>query len=426
MRNFFSIALLGIILLAAFASVPSYAQAGNLDSSFGHQGKTTTVFGSGIDAMPSDAAIQVDGKIVVVATVGVVQNLATGAFGVMRYLPSGALDSSFGSGGVALTAVGNFINSANAVTIQSDGRIVVAGEMQTANGTTDTFAVVRYNPDGSLDNTFGRGGKVTTEFFASPIVGVRETANAVLIQPDGKILVGGSARQGGRRSVTFTALARYNSNGSLDPLFGSGGKVLANAINSVDTLGIDSLGNIFALNNSAIAQFTSSGALQTKASPGSIFASSLGGINAFQSNGKFIASQEIGVARRDIDNQIVRFNADGTIDTSFNSPVLDFSGEGAPATDVGVLALQPNGQIVAGGAHTIPGVSSVFGLMRLNSNGSLDSTFGQNGMLVTDFNGEDSIAALAIQQDGNIVAVGTTRDPVSGNIAVALARYIGR
>src|SRR5262249_6508072 len=133
-----------------------------------------------------------------------------------RLTPSGgALDTTFGQGGAVLTHFGAFNNDqAQAIAVQSDGKIVVVGS---GGSTGNDFEVVRYNPNGSLDTSFGSGGKVTTDF-----AGRGDAAQAVVIQSDGKIVVVGSAYMGSTTGTDF-ALARYNSNGSLDTSFGIGG-----------------------------------------------------------------------------------------------------------------------------------------------------------------------------------------------------------
>jgi uncharacterized delta-60 repeat protein len=172
------------------------------------------------DAIAADAAIQSDGKIVVVLGLDN-STIATEAFGVARYLSNGTLDLSFGKGSKVQTAFMNFINSPSAVAIQADGKIVMAGTASSADGTLSEFAVARFNSNGTLDGTFGRGGKVTTNFVGVMPGGAFNPANAILIQTNGKLLVGGGAKACGK-CIMNTALARYNPNGSLDSTFGAG------------------------------------------------------------------------------------------------------------------------------------------------------------------------------------------------------------
>ena len=180
---------------------------GNLDTTFGIGGKVITDIGGSDTAY--DVAIQADGKIVVV---GETYN-SNGNFAVTRYNPDGSLDSSFGNSGKAIADFANQTDRAYSVTIQSDGKILIGGI--TYNGNQTDAALVRYNSNGSLDTTFGNGGKVSTNFE-----GKSEWIESIAVQPDGKIVVGGSV------DPNDFALIRYNSDGSLDTSFGNGGRVI--------------------------------------------------------------------------------------------------------------------------------------------------------------------------------------------------------
>ena len=155
----------------------------------------------------SDAVLQSNGDIVV-----------SGGFGVARYLPNGQLDKAFGTGGLASAGFAFDGDSGTAVAVQPDGKIIWVGSQGNPDfppGGTFEFAVARFNPNGTLDASFGTGGQVSTEFFAPPLQGAQEFADAVLVQPDGKILVAGSARQGQNRFAPIQgAIARYNANGT--------------------------------------------------------------------------------------------------------------------------------------------------------------------------------------------------------------------
>ena len=208
----------GKIVVAGYASsgdndfaVVRYNADGSLDTGFGTGGKVTTPIGSG-DDYAHDVTVQADGKIIVSGYTKV--SLFDTDFALVRYNADGSLDTGFGTGGKVTTAFGTGYDEAYGVTVQSDGKIIVAGSA--INGSED-FALVRYNADGSLDTGFGTGGKVTT-----PIGTGTDTAYDVLVQADGKIVVAGEASGTG---YDF-ALARYNADGSLDTGFGSGGTVL--------------------------------------------------------------------------------------------------------------------------------------------------------------------------------------------------------
>jgi uncharacterized delta-60 repeat protein len=411
--------VLGLCLCATAA----YGAAGSLDATFGKGGKVMTNFAYSV--VPSAAALQPDGKIVV-ATGFDNTPAATESFGVVRYLPSGALDTTFGSRGSTMTSFTNFLNSPNALALQPDGKIVVVGTAQSADGTLSEFAIARFNANGLLDTTFGSGGKVTTNFVGVMLGGVSNPATAVLIQPDGKILVGGSTSRC-YRCGTNTALARYNPNGSLDSTFGNNGMVSVQAIGQVRTLAEDAAGNIFALNGSAIAEFSRTGVLQAQVTPSAITVASQKGSEIFQADGRFLLAQGVrGITRHDTDVQVVRFNPAGSIDPLFNNPKFDFGGVDTVDSDfVQALALQTNSSVVAGGGHSTVG-STVFGMARLNPDGSLDPSFGNQGVLTTSFTGADMVVAVLIQTDGKIVAVGQTYNGSIQLESLVLARYLSK
>jgi uncharacterized delta-60 repeat protein len=209
--------LICILLIATCFADNVQADPGDLDTSFGFDGKVTTGFGIGSYDSSGDMAIQSDGKIV---AVGYSDAGGSYDFALARYNTDGSLDLGFGSGGIVLT---DFSGSgsddlARTIAIQTDGKIVAAGRSDAGGG--DDFALARYNTDGSLDLGFGSGGIVLTDFSGG---GSTDYTNALAIQTDGKIVAAGRSDAGG--SYDFP-LARYNTDGSLDLGFGSGGIVL--------------------------------------------------------------------------------------------------------------------------------------------------------------------------------------------------------
>ncbi|MFN7626851.1 MAG: hypothetical protein ACK5PZ_08470, partial [Pirellula sp.] len=182
-----------------------YNANGTLDTSFGTGGMVSTAIGTSNDQGRS-VTIQPDGKIVVGGYASIGSNED---FALVRYNANGTLDTSFGTGGMVTTAIGTGSDIGMSVTIQPDGKFVVSGYARI--GSTDDFALVRYNPDGSLDTTFGTGGRVTTAIDIG-----NDRGYSVTVQADGKIVVGGSAVIG---SANDFALVRYNADGSLDTTF---------------------------------------------------------------------------------------------------------------------------------------------------------------------------------------------------------------
>jgi uncharacterized delta-60 repeat protein len=205
-----------------------YDRHGRLDPAFDGDGKVVTDFG-GTDGARG-VAVQRDGLIV---AVGATEADGGDDVAVARYLPDGRLDPSFGAGGKVVTSL-SVEDYGEAVALQPDGKIVVAGYAGPDYGGSD-FVLVRYRRDGRLDDGFGIGGKVFTQFRYGP-----SYAFAVALQPDGRIVAAGYAWILGRRvprllSHVEFALARYRPGGRLDATFGEGGMVLT-------TIGADSVG----------------------------------------------------------------------------------------------------------------------------------------------------------------------------------------
>jgi len=260
------------------------------------------------------------------------------------------------------------------------------------------------------------------EFFAPPMQGSQEFARAVLVQPDGKILVAGSARQGQIRFAPIQgALARFNANGTLDTSFGTGGKILSSSLpNGITALGLDAAGDIFTL--PIRAEFSPTGQAVT-VTPAAIIASSQGGSSAFLPSGQFIQATGVTVAKHDNDIQVQRFNADGS--TASASPAFDYSGAAGldQARDSALaVAIQANGQAVVGGAHFFS--TSLIGLGRVNPDGTLDTGFGTGGVLTTTINGNEAVQAILIQPDGKILAVGNSAINATGQSFIVIARYL--
>jgi uncharacterized delta-60 repeat protein len=414
-RKHFAAALsIGVVaLVLAGLAGPAYGQAaGSLDPTFGTGGKVLTDLGDNsagaqIQAVVSDAALQSNGDIVV-----------SGNFGLVRYLSNGKLDTSFGTNGLATTT-----GSAVGLAIEPNGDYLAAGAGTTSSGVS-TFEVTRFTSAGTLDPTFGSDGVVTTTF---PAASDGAAADAVLVEPDGDILVGGQASVPGTSRnepvITEGALALYNSNGTLEESFGSGGIVQStSSIGNITNLGIDASGDIFVL--PAHAEFSPSGQLDSSVTAEPIVTSSQGGDSAFLPNGQSVSATSVGVAKHNTDVQATLFNANGTIDSAFDNPPFTYTGaELAGFQSPGAVAVQPNGQIVIAGSSFKD--TSVFGLARLDTNGSLDSTFGSAGVLTTSFQGDDGATAVLIQPNGDIVAAGFSENNTTGVTDIALARYIG-
>lgn len=335
---------------------------------------------------------------------------------------AGTLDPTFGNGGKVTTSFGGRGDEGHSVVMQRDGKLVVAGSTTKLDETTD-FALVRYNSNGTRDRTFGTGGKVTTSFGDFDFVG------ALVLQSEGKIVAAGVTIV--NASPNF-AVARYNSNGTLDPSFGTGGKVItgfggdaqafataAQADGKVVVAGYAHINGGF---NFALARYNSNGTLDGSFGAGGRKTIPFGPVSVAQANalaiqrdGKIVVAGASNITTAP-DFALARLNTDGSLDTTFGNGgqvVTNFGG----VDEAFAVALQTDGKIVAAGV-----TGSDFALARYSSNGTLDATFGSSGTVTTDFAGSnDVVLGVAIRSDGKIVAAG--RAFVSARIDFAVARY---
>ena len=221
-----------IIVLVAI-SIVSHAQTttNNLDATFGTAGIVRTDFAGNID-QANAVVVQPNGQIVAAGS-SFSSSKTVEDFIVARYNANGSLDKRFGKNGKITTDFFRNVDSINALAIQPDGRIVVAGfaQLAGAGGTPRVFALARYRSDGQPDTSFGNGGSLTTSFG-----GNFAAASAVMVQPDGKIVVAGTVdfNPDLPGSGLDFALARYNANGTLDGTFGTDGKVVFDFFGSFD------------------------------------------------------------------------------------------------------------------------------------------------------------------------------------------------
>jgi uncharacterized delta-60 repeat protein len=417
-------ATLAIGLTQVMLGSPALAVAGDLDPIFSGDGRMTTGFPGNADA--SGVAVQADGKIV---AVGSVSDPTThkSKFALARYRTDGTLDPIFSGDGRVTTAFPGGFAEANGVAIQQDGKIVAAG------GEAQGFALARYNPDGTLDLTFGGDGKVTTGFATGAF------ANAVMVQADGKILAAGQANLA---SGEFRfALARYRPNGTLDLTFSGDGRVttaLPGGLAGASDLALQQDGKIVAAGSAsdpttfmprfALARYRTDGALDPTFSgngkvitafPGD-FAEAFG--VALQQNGKIVAAGDTRPGSFDFQFALARYRPDGTLDPTFSgdgrATTAFAAGQSAGASDLGI---QADGKIVAGGTVLLESlIEARFAVVRYRSDGTLDPTFSGDGKVTTAFaEGFAKASSLAIQADGKMVAAGRAGQ------RFALARYLG-
>ena len=359
---------------------------GSLDATFGNGGTVISHF-SATDSFAA-VTVQADGKIVAVGSAQATSgNNGTDVL-VARYNIDGTLDPSFGTGGAVITKLRGdipaswyFSASAVDVTVLADGRILVSGYTITVS--FGRMALLRYNSNGTLDQTFGDAGKVITEFPVGPNgVNGGAFAAALAVQADGKAIQVGSYTD---NSFSEVAIARINPDGSADTAFGHNGQVTT-SLGGGDANALDVL---------------------------------------VQPDGKIVAGGYFEAGLRNADFALVRYNSDGTLDPAF--------GRGGIATNdlknntddkITAMALQSDDKIVAVGETGIY-PSFDFGVARYTSNGRLDKTFGRKGSVSTDFGtGSFDIAyGVAFASDGKIVVAGESNGNTAGDFDFALARY---
>ena len=419
--------LLGSCVLAVVLVPSAQATPGALDPSFGTGGKKTVGIDSRQDSLNA-VAIQPDGKIVGAgsSSTGAAN---TGDQALVRLNVDGSLDSSFGSGGTVLTVLTPFSDYSLEVLIQPDAKIVVAGKSW--NGSNYDFTLVRYNSDGSLDTSFGSGGSVVTDFGSSH----DEAAGAVL-QPDGKIVVAGGSQIGATYDFS---LARYTSNGSLDTSFGSGGKVttqVGSGADGANAVALQPDGKIvatgFSSNGSnddfALVRYNADGSIDTGFGLGGKVTTPIGSAGdtawevAIQPDGKLVAVGSSSSGLTD-DFALARYNADGSLDTGFGSGGKVTTPFGSSYDDALAARLQPDGRIVAVG-YSNNGTKYELALARYMPDGSLDTGFGSGGKVTTGIGSNNDFAyAAALQSDGRIVAAGSSQS--GSNYDFAFVRYLG-
>jgi uncharacterized delta-60 repeat protein len=386
---------------------------GTLDTGFGSGGIVTTSFGTRSNDYGFGVAVQADGKVV--AAAGSL-NGPKRYLDVIRYNPNGSLDSSFGSGGEVQTPFSNSTTSGGLV-LQPDGKILVGTTVNNA------FELVRYNTNGSLDKTFGGTGIVSTAFPSNgaQLWGLSlESVSGV-----SKIVAAGyNSFNDGHFGF---ALARYDLNGALDTSFGSGGKVVTDLGYDIGGHGLAIQGDgqiiVAGTNNPAfvwiVARYGTNGSLDPAFGSGGVATGSFKG-----STSSVIVQPDAKIVVGGFGDQssgrlaaLERLNSDGSLDTNFGTSGAQV---GPFAGTVWALAIQANGKLVADGAG-----GAGFGLARFNPEGDVDTTFGTGGQVTTVINGGGSSGGMSLQADGKIIAVGFAPSAKNGIPTIALARYWG-
>jgi uncharacterized delta-60 repeat protein len=352
--------------------------AGDLDTTFGGTGTVSLNYFNRND-LANAVAVQSDGKVIVAGTTATGITAQGTDVALARYNVDGTLDTTFGVGGTVTTHLGGTSDSAFALVVQADGRVLLAGGVRITSTLSGTdFALVRYNTDGSLDTTFGTNGMVRTDLGSN----TNDVANAMKLTSDGRIVLAGSSLVSGSQQF---AAARYLSNGALDTSFGGGdGFVVMPFVNG---------------NGQAKAVATLADGSMILAGTLMDFAASTGS-----------------------DYAAIRLLSDGTLDTNFGAAgwtTVHLGGQGETAN--GVLVTSTGAIVLVGESSQT--TQQVVGVARLTAAGQLDDTFGAGlGFVTTNFAGGINFGAGAVLQgDGKIVVAGTAT--VNGLSRFAVARY---
>ena len=343
--------------------VVRYHPSGMLDTSFGLLGVAT--WDGGYDDIGEGIAVQPDGRIVVVGTTG---NGSDNDMMVVRFNTDGSLDDSFGIGGIVIIN-GSSFDEGHAVALQPDGRIVAAG--RSFIGGSNDCLVVRLNSDGTLDNGFDGAGVLHWDNG-----GNQESASGLAVQSDGRIVVVGYSNSGGNYDLV---VVRFNANGTLDNSFGNGGVLLWDGLGEASGAGV-----------------------------------------ALQGDGRIVVvgKREMG---GNVDLLVLRLNGDGTFDGSFGLLGIAIwdGGEEDQGTDV---VVEGDGRIVVSGFSNNGSENDAL-LVRFDGGGNLDDGFASGGVFTWDGGHSDLLHALTLRPDGMILGIGGTFG--SANWDVLLMRFYG-
>lgn len=407
------------------------AQSDFLDPAFGNAGKVITAIGATGGEYANCIALQEDGKIL---AGGTSKGATANVFTIARYSKDGVLDASFGTGGIVTTAIGTLYDGASGLAVQKDGKIIASGF--TYNSTLD-YAVVRYNSDGTLDTSFGTNGKTVVNL----VTGSQDVVRSMVIQNDGKIVLAGYVQIGS--SARSFGVVRLTTEGVLDVTFGTAGiftytfDTVASTVSDAYGIALQNDGKLVVVGkyyNTSVGTFggvirlTESGSLDASfGTAGTVVIKMGDNINltgiAIQSDQKIVAIGDVSNPGTSHDFAVVRLNTDGSLDSNFGTGGK-VSTNFAVENDVpAAVVIQPNGKIVVGGS-AYPGTTLLdFAIARYLSDGSLDTSFGTGGKLISEMGtGGNVISAMALQTDGKLVVAGQVNAGTSSDFA--LARYI--
>jgi uncharacterized delta-60 repeat protein len=425
--------LLAFLFLLTTASLDAQAAMGDLDTSFGIDGKVYTLISDGWDEA-REVAFDLDERIVVL---GVVDN-GNKDIAIVRYNSEGGLDTTFGSGGITCIDIHGGNDQPTGLAVDSSNRIVVAG--YSLNGANYDITLLRYDVDGYLDTGFGAGGVVTTAIGTG-----HNAASDTVFDADGKIVVSGYYQND--QGNWEICVLRYNTDGSLDDTFGSGG--VATVAVSADTLAaslaIDSAGRIVIVGGTRpdpgyhgflIIRLLSDGTLDTSFGSDGKVTTNLTDYDDLPSGVSIETSGKIIVAGRayGVDYwALVRYNPDGSLDDEFGSGgdgiIIENEAPFSSTSGSKDVIIDANGNILLTGYnYNEERTRTAATVIRYRSDGSRDASFGSNGIAREEYgDGRGAATALVIDHEGKIIVVGYTsfETPSSLEEKFALMRILG-
>lgn len=338
---------------AAGFTLVRYGIGGTLDKTFGINGVAVADFGDNDDAGISAIVIKPSGKIIAAGTDGK-------DFAIAKFNANGTLDSSFGKNGKVTTDFVKHRDEAKFVTVDDNNRIIAVGSAFDVSGEAPAMAVVRYKPDGTLDSSFDHDGKLK---FRTPYSGFSD-GHAMILQPDGKMVVVGNAYASSGTGIYDFMLVRLRPNGTVDKTFGSSGGYTVTDFNEQFDIGVSA----------------------GKQSDGKIV---VAGYSTTLSDGSFTMD-------------LARYSKDGILDSAFGingKIIVPFSGEHEAGAG---LAIQSDDKII------VTGAGSGIAVTRFTKDGLFDSSFGGNGTVNIDSTSDEVVRPVVLQKNGKIIAAGSS------------------
>ncbi len=440
MNNIYKKIVLIFLLLSSFNLL--YGQVGVYDEGFGTGGKIFQLFNDG-DVIPKAVVTQTDGKIIVAGSGG---DFFQGLIKIVRYNVNGSMDPTFGSNGIAAIDVPSDQDPLQTLTIQQDGKIIAGGIIHTLDQATqqtdEDFYLFRLKTDGSYDSSFGTNGLVVTDLASHS----DDVIHKLLVKPDGKILAGGYYMDM-NNGDNYYGLVQYKTDGSRDSTFGINGITVVLLPQQEDGKGSLALlpnGKILVattvVNDTSffyqfgLLRFTANGVLDANFGNGGILHLGLSYFHsvlhdmAVQTDGKIVMTGETQGSNATV-VAVVRVDSAGAYDLNFGDSgvVRTHISTGNFDPDAGMaLTIQPDKKIIVGCTlyNSINSPDANFAVIRYMPDGTVDSNYGRQGIIITDFDENGDFAKACLQQaDGKFILVGSAESQ-NFETGFGIARYL--